>query len=287
MARTLVSATSRLVSTSSTGNILILDRIVKALTLSGLILAINIAGQLLAVPILMTRWGVRTYGAWVALTSLGASVTLMNLGLQSYVSNQLILATAQNRRQDAERLLGSALKVYGVFCLAAIGAIAAGLCFLNLPDFLDTGELTGGESASIVLAHSLLAVYAIVGGLIINLLRVGGQLPRQLTYGVVERILMLFVPIGVALRGGSPQGASWATVAAIGICASYILRDVWRRTPVRLSPSAGTLREGFQLVGPSLLFFGAALSSQLLTTGVTLVISADAGSVAVATLPPR
>ena len=76
------------------------------------------------------------------------------------------------------RLLGSALKLYTVFCLTALGAVAAGFCFLNLPGFLDTGQLTGGESASIVLAHALLAVYAIVGGLIINLLRVGGQLPR-------------------------------------------------------------------------------------------------------------
>jgi len=194
---------------------MILDRILKALTLSGLIMAINVAGQLLAVPILMGRWGVGAYGAWVTLTSLGATVTLMNLGLQSYVSNQLILATAQDRRRDAERLLGSALKIYAVLCVTAMGLIAAGLCFLNLP-----GELTSGASASIVLAHSLLAVYAIVGGLLINLLRVGGQLPRQLTYGAVERAVILFVPIGAALMGVSPQGASWCTVSAVGICAA-------------------------------------------------------------------
>jgi hypothetical protein len=66
-----------------------LDRVAKALTLSGLIVAINIVAQLFSVPILMAHWGVRTYGAWVALTNLGASVTLMNLGVQSYVTNQL------------------------------------------------------------------------------------------------------------------------------------------------------------------------------------------------------
>src|SRR5712691_11372890 len=43
-----------------------LNRVVKALTLSSLIVAINIVGQLFSVPILMTHWGVRTYGAWVA-----------------------------------------------------------------------------------------------------------------------------------------------------------------------------------------------------------------------------
>src|SRR5882672_9946613 len=211
---------------------MILHRIVKALTLSGLIVAINIVGQLFSVPVLMTHWGVRTYGAWVTLTNLGASVTLMNLGLQSYVTNQLILATAQDRRHDAERLLGSALKVYGVFCFAALGVIAAGLLFLNPSTFLDTGELTSGESSSIVLAHALLAVYAIVGGLLINLLRVGGQLPRQLAYGVAERTLALFIPMGLALLGASPQRASWGTVSAVGICAACMLRDVVRRTPV-------------------------------------------------------
>src|SRR5262245_18280327 len=230
---------------------MILNRILKALTLSGLILAINILGQLLSVPILMARWGVSAYGAWVALTSLGASITLMHLGMQSHVTNQLILAIAQDRRQDAERLLGSALKVYGLFCLTALGLIAGGLGFLNLPGFLDTGGLTPGASASIVLAHALLAAYAIVGGLLINLLRVGGQLPRQLSYGLVERILMLFIPIGVALLGASPPAASWGTVSTVAICAAYMLRDVIQRSPVRIRPSAGTLREGFHLIGPS------------------------------------
>ena len=46
----------------------------------------------------------------------------------------------------AERLLGSALKVYGMFCVAALGVIAAGLLFLNPSTFLDTGDLTSSES---------------------------------------------------------------------------------------------------------------------------------------------
>src|SRR5262249_30634933 len=173
--------------------------------------------------------------------------------------------------------------VYGLFCLTALGLSVGGLGFLNLPGFLDTGGLTPGASASIVLAHALLAAYAIVGGLLINLLRVGGQLPRQLSYGLAAPILMLFIPIGIALLGASPPVASWGTVSTVTICAAYMLRDVIRRSPVRIQPSAGTLREGFHLIGPSLLFFGAALSSQLLTTGITLLISSVAGSLAVAT----
>jgi O-antigen/teichoic acid export membrane protein len=261
---------------------MILARVVKAFTLSGLILAVNFAGQILSVPILMAHWGIRSYGAWIVLASLGSSVTLMNLGVQSYVTNQLVLATARGRIEEGERLLGSALKIYSVFCLVALGVIAA-LCALNLTSFLDTGGLTRGESTSIVLAHALLAVYGILGGLLINLLRVGEQLPRQLVYGLVERILFLSIPIGFAIGGASPVSASWGIVAALGLVAAFVLRDVFRRSPVPVSPSAGSLRQGFQMVLPSLFFFGSALSTQLLATGVTLVISSEAGSVAVAT----
>ena len=101
-------------------------RIVSGFTLSGLTLALNLAGQLLSVPILIAHWGIRTYGAWIALSSLASSLTLMNLGIQSYVTNQLILMTSRGDHKEAARLFGSALKVYAVFCLAALCMIAAG-----------------------------------------------------------------------------------------------------------------------------------------------------------------
>src|SRR5882724_1713368 len=106
---------------------MILNRVAQAFTLSGALLAINILGQLCSTPILMAHWGLRTYGAWVALASLGSTVTLMNLGVQSFVTNRLILETAGGRLRDAERLLGSALKVYGVHCAAAVVGILVAL----------------------------------------------------------------------------------------------------------------------------------------------------------------
>src|SRR5258706_4030243 len=105
-------------------------RIANGITLSGLALAVNIAGQLLSVPILLAHWGILAYGAWIALTNLASSITLMNLGIQSYVTNQLILMTARGQHQEAARLPGSAIKVYAVVCLAALAAIVDGLSFL-------------------------------------------------------------------------------------------------------------------------------------------------------------
>src|SRR5690348_13827158 len=139
-------------------------RITQAFTLSGLTLTVNFAGQLLSVPILMSHWGVRTYGAWVALTSLASTVTLMNMGIQSHVTNQLILLTARGQREQAARLLGSALKIYAALGLAAVSAIAAGLYFVSPASFVDTAGMTRAESSGIVLAHTLLAVYGIFGG---------------------------------------------------------------------------------------------------------------------------
>ena len=258
-------------------------RIVSGFTLSGLTLALNLAGQLLSVPILMAHWGIRTYGAWIALTNLASGITLMNLGIQSYVTNQLILMTSRGRHKEAARLFGSALKVYAVFCVAALGMMAAGLCWLSPSSLVDAGGMSRTAASGVVLAHALLAIYGIFGGVWINLLRVGGQLPLQLAYGLAERTIILAVPVAAAICGAGPVYASWSMICVLGVAEIVIARGVYRRAPIRISPSAGSLREGFRLVGPSLFFFGSSLSSQLATTGVTLVISNVAGAVAVAT----
>src|SRR5258708_24919615 len=170
-------------------------RIVSGFTLSGLTLALNLAGQLLSVPILIAHWGIHTYGAWIALTNLASGLTLMNLGIQSYVTNQLILMTASGRHEEAARLFGSALKVYAMMCLAALSAIAAGLYFLSPSSIVDAGGMSRAAASGVVLAHALLALYGIFGGVWMNLLRVGGQLPLQLAYGLAERAIILAVPM--------------------------------------------------------------------------------------------
>jgi O-antigen/teichoic acid export membrane protein len=170
-----------------------------------------------------------------------------------------------------------------VLCLAAAVMIGAGLCLFAPSSIVDTGGIGAAGSRLIVLAHGLLAVYGILGGLLMNLLRVGGQLPRQLACGLVERVALLSTPILAACLGGGPPLASWITVAVIGAVDAMLLREVFRRTPVPISPSAGSLREGFQLAAPGLLFFAAALSPQLLFTGITLIVSRAAGAAAVVT----
>ena len=150
---------------------LLVRRVVNGLTLSSFTLAVNFAGQILSVPVLMGHWGIRTYGAWVALTNLASGITLMNLGIQSYVTNQLILMTARDQREEAARLLGSALKVYSLFCLAAMGLVLTGLYFVSPSRLLDTGGMSRAESSSIVFAYAVLAVYGIFGGVLMNLLR--------------------------------------------------------------------------------------------------------------------
>src|SRR6266446_7260269 len=150
---------------------LLVRRVVDGLTVSGLSLAVNFAGQILSVPVLIAHWGISTYGAWVALTNFASSITLMNFGIQSHVTNQLIVMTACGRRDEAVRLLGSALKVYAALCLAAVSLIAGCLWFLAPSWLVDTGGMSRAESSGIVFAHALLAVYGIFGGVLLNLLR--------------------------------------------------------------------------------------------------------------------
>ena len=65
-------------------------RIISGLGLSSAIIMVTMVGQILTVPILLTRWGAQIYGEWLTLTALAGTLSMLNLGVQSYVTNRLI-----------------------------------------------------------------------------------------------------------------------------------------------------------------------------------------------------
>jgi O-antigen/teichoic acid export membrane protein len=85
-----------------------------------------------------------------------------------------------------------------------------------------------------------------------------------------------------ALAGGRPLHAALVTGLLLAAVSAVAVRDIWRRSPFRIGVRGGAWAESLALLGPSLTFFVVALTTQMLTTGVTVAISALAGAAAVA-----
>src|ERR1700752_3821944 len=155
-------------------------RLFSSLGLSNLITVVTIVGQLVAVPIYLTRWGTQIYGEWLTLTNLVASLSILNLGVQSYVGNVLIACYVRGDLDEGTRVLHAALRLYTLLCGIAF-AIALGLAALpGLPAWLNISVTPAPHVRLIVVVQGMISTYAILGGLLMNLFRVTGQLPRQL-----------------------------------------------------------------------------------------------------------
>ncbi len=239
-------------------------------------------GQIISVPLLLHAWGDGLYGEWLTLTNLVASLNLLNAGVQTHVMNLLIGHYVRDEIEEGKRVLHSALRLYLLLCGLAL-IVTLILAFTpSLGSFLNIRDLPATHLRVIILIQGLLATYAILEGLLMSLLIVTKQMPRRLLYSLAERIVCIGVPVLVAAWGGFPLSVSMiVALVMLGIAWTQV-RDVCRRSPFPLGLQAGSWRDAFALLLPSLIFLAVTLSYQLMTTGVVVVISAGIGPAAVA-----
>lgn len=248
-------------------------RLVSSLGLSAFIYLVATLGQIVSVPLLLRAWGDQLYGEWLTLTNLVASLNLLNAGVQTHVMNLLIGHFVRDEIEEGKRVLQSALRLYVLLCGLALTATLVLAFAPSLVSFLNIRVLPVLHLRGILLIQGLLATYTILEGLLMSLLIVTQQMPRRLFYTLIERVLFIGVPILVAVLGGFPLTVS-VTVGIVMCGIAFVqIRDVHRRSPFPLGLEAGTWKESFALLFPSLTFFAVTLSYQLLTTGIVVTVS--------------
>jgi O-antigen/teichoic acid export membrane protein len=257
-------------------------RILAGMGLSTGIILVTMVGQVVAVPMYLTHWGTQIYGEWLILTNLIANLSFLNLGVQSYVSNRLIAHYVRGELDEGTHLLHAALRLYVVLCSLALAVTLALVACPGIPAWLQIIETPAIHARLILGIQGLLATYAILGGLLMSLFRVTQQLPRQLRYALIERIVFLAVPMAVAVLGGYPLRASLVSGLVIAGVVCVEIWDVNRRSPYPIGLSGSSWRAPMALLGPSLVFFAVSVATPLLSTGMTVVISTVIGAVAVA-----
>ena len=259
----------------------VIRRLIAGLGLSGCIILISLVGRVASVPVLLTYWGTEMYGEWVVLTSLVASLSVLNLGVQSYASNRMIACYVREETEEGSRILQAALRLYLVLCsLALLGTLFLVIWPYTMP-WLRINSIPTLHARVILAVQGGLATYAVVGGLLMGLFRVTQQYPRQLVYNLVERIILLGGPLCTAWLGGLPVHSSLGVALLIAVVTIIALRDVFRRTPFSLGFSEASWGDSLALVIPSISFFGVSVAATLLSTGMVVAISKTSGSLAV------
>lgn len=258
-----------------------IKRVFTGVGISTVTIVFNLVAQIVAVPIFLTHWGAQVYGEWLALTSLVSSISILNLGVQTYVGNILIAHYERNEMEQGTQILHAALRLYLALCSLAV-AVTIGLVILPpVLSWLNINIIPSLDARIIVLVQGLIASYAILGGLLLGLLRVTRQVPRQLIYGLVERIIIIGAPVVVVVLGGQPLAASIIIGGLIAVIAVVAVRDVKKRSPFQLGVSQATWRDARALLKPSLVFLAVSLAAQLLSSGMIIILSTSLGAAAV------
>lgn len=259
-----------------------IERLLKGFSLSTAILLVTVVVQVVAVPVYLHAWGSGIYGEWIALTSLAATVSVLNLGVHSYTGNRMIEAFATGDVDKGTLALQQALRLYSVLCVMALVVVIVLALWPATLAWLRVEEMPTASARTILFLFGVMAIYSLMCGMLLGILRAIKQHPRQLAYGLAERVFALCSPLVIAALGGAPLAAAAGVTVLMLIWGLIVLRDVGHRSPFVIGVGRSSWGGAFRLLGPSLAFFGVGMASTVLATGIILLLSSGAGPQAVA-----
>lgn len=251
-------------------------------------LAANIGGigvtliiQVVSVPVLLTAWGVPTYGEWLVLSAVPTYVALSDLSFSSVAGNSMTMLVAQSKRGDAVvlgRRLWSIVTVMTGF--AVLAAVAIALVFGGA---FGNGAAIPTSQARIVLVA--LFVQVAVGnqyGVLDAWYRAGGRYPLGATMRQLGRLLEFSALMGAVLFGAGPGAAAIAFLA--GSVTGFLMSIVVLRRAVPWStfrPERPHLQTFRELLAPGVAFMAFPIGNALSLQGFTIVIGATLGGAVV------
>lgn len=256
-----------------------LRRLSAGFSLTAVIVILNLVATVISLPVFLRAWGDQVYGEWLALTNLTASLSLLNFGVQTYVTNLLIGHFQRGEINAGTMVFRAGLRLYLLFFVILIGITL--MIAPEAPARLGVVHLPPDDSHFIVWVQGGLMACAILQGYILSILIAINRYPRRLGYSVGEILVRSFLPLGVALFSGSPRTA--ALGMALGGLIVFLVGagDTVRLSPFQIGIKGVKWVDSIRLLGPSLVFFLVSLAWTMLTSGVILFLSAGTGGASV------
>jgi O-antigen/teichoic acid export membrane protein len=243
-------------------------------------MGVTVVVQLVSVPVLLSAWGIPTYGEWLVLSAVPTYIALSDLSLSSVAGNSMVMLVGQERRADAVTLGRRLWSIVTVMTGIAVAiAIAIALVFGGA---FGSGAALPVAEAQVVLVSLFLQVavgnqYAVLDAWF----RAAGRYPLSTVLRQIGRILEFGALIGAVILGARPSNAAVAFLIAstVGFAISWVVlrRSVpWSSfRPER--PHLQTFRE-FLL--PGLAYMAFPIGNAMSVQGMTLVISSTLGGAA-------
>ena len=244
---------------------------------------IGAISSLLLVPLYLHVWSPALYGEWLALYSVVAYLSSLDLGVQTYAVNRLTQAYARRDLAEYRRVQHTAFAFY--FCLALLGSVA-------LATFAFWAPIDSWFHVSLTDRHSVFLIVLLLGGQFLwtmpaslawSVYATTGNLAKTQWVMNASRILSLGLTISALLFW--PKLAVVATAQAGGflITLAFVLWDVRKRLP-QLAPGFSHARISLlrPILKQSIFFAMMDLAVGATLQGSNLIVASVAGTVALA-----
>lgn len=252
-------------------------RVVAGMGANSFGMAINIGIQLASLPLFLHFWDIATYGTWLILSAIPTYLSMADVGMVTAAGNKMTMAIGNDDSLEANRVFQSAQMFMGIICGALALLVVPLMLLAPLPGVttmdqrvalaaLSIGVLVsflGGLSEAVFKSTQRYATGTMVG----TLVRVGewlgfmaglatvGSFAAVAVTGMAVRLVGTVVCMVLATRG--QHGLSWGIHAA-------------DRAEIR------------SIFKPAVSFMAFPLANALSFQGITLLVGALFGPIAVA-----
>jgi O-antigen/teichoic acid export membrane protein len=240
-------------------------------------MAVNIGIQLVSLPLFLHFWDTSTYGVWLLLSAIPAYLSMADVGMVTAAGNKMTMAIGKGDLPEANRVFQSAQMFMTAVC-GVIALITLSVIFFAPLPFLESADMRMALSAlSIGVLVALFGAlseavfkstqrYA-TGTMLSNYVRLGewlgcmaglimvGSFAAVALGGLVVRIIGTLIGVQLSRRGN--HGIQWGMHAAT-------------RAEIRA------------MIKPAVSFMAFPLANALSFQGLTLLVGALFGPVAVA-----
>ena len=250
-------------------------------------LGVNVAGnaltiliQLVTVPVLLTAWGVDTYGAWLVLSAVPLYVGLSDLGFPAAAGNTMTMLEGRGDRAAAIQLgretwsLVLALTCSGVALAILVGSVVIGLAG-------DGSAIPASEARVVLLALFANVVVSSQFGVLDAWYRAGARYPLGVLFRQLGRVLEFGALVAAVLLGAGPGTAAIAFLAGSVVGYGLSLLALRRAVPWSRGPSVPRSSTARGLLAPGLAFLAFPLANTLSVQGFIIVIGGVLGAAAV------
>ena len=257
-------------------------RLLRGLGATALSPIVTVFIQLVTVPLLLHVWGGTKYGEWLLLSAIPSYLTFSDLGFGDASGSDMSVRVAQNDREGALETFQSSWIL--VTCVSFVALLLASLVIWWMPwqGWLRLSSLSSREAAKIILVFGAYVGVSQQYGVVESGYRSDGHFATGTFWILIQRLTETVAATAVAILGGSllAVASTYFVARCLGTIAYATLLchlSPWIQFGIRHA----NMKTIECLVAPAAGFMAFPLGYALSLQGLTIVIGATLGPVAV------